>query len=50
MAPNHTDLDNTFFSNSLCAYYSANILSDRGYIGTLDPDSLTSAKAGAMVW
>jgi hypothetical protein len=50
MAPINTDLNNTFFAYTLCAHHSANILSDRGYINTIDPNSLTFAKAGAMVW
>jgi hypothetical protein len=50
MTPTHADLDIFASAQSLCAHHSANILSDRGYINTLDPNSLTSAKAGAMVW
>jgi hypothetical protein len=52
MAPTNTQaLDNTFSSAcALCAQHSENILSGRGYINTFDPNSLTPAQAGAMVW
>jgi hypothetical protein len=50
MSPTHTDSDIFASAQSLCAHHSAKILSDRGYINTFDPNSLTSAQAGAMVW
>lgn len=50
MDHSHTDLDIFASAYTFCAHHSAKVLSDRGYINTLDPNSLTSASAGAMIW
>lgn len=50
MAQTHTTLDIFASAQSLCVHHSAKILSDRGYMNTLAPSSLSSTKAGKMLW